>query len=542
MTISFSTFFTRAGKFFFAGDTVNTAIGTTIEDEVEDATQALGTLSIEFETVRDGILDALQSFQSNGSALLSSAVRTPIERLLVETVLADNPQVDQSVDVALAELIRQMIAEADSLDASTPGATPGYDGGNTGDGIVVVSTKRGDGKVNEHILAETIACDVIDATSDGEATIDVTGAESVDLLSHEWPAGSAVSTTLTSLVGASTTNLITNGSFEDESDEIANVPDGWIASVATLGTTLILSDIEEQTVVLSGSPTSGYFLLHWTNADSKAQTTVPLAFNADAADVEEALQALTGLENVTVATTGTAPNLTHTITFTGVPNPGQLTSTEVFDTGSIAHNTTTAGSANVLRGARAVEIDSDGAELTTLNVRLTLQAGTQYAFNGFFKTDSAPAAGVLTVDLVDGIGGSVIADDEGTNNSFTIDATALTTSWVASNGVFRMPTNLPPIVYLRIRVSTAISNTSSIYIDECVLAEMSELYTGGLYATVFTGVAKWIIGDRATIAVTNDRAGALHEWMNRVFELRTKGLLMPTDASASETIADSLIA
>ena len=52
-------------------------------------------------------------------------------------------------------------------------------------------------------------------------------------------------------------------------------------------------------------------------------------------------------------------------------------------------------------------------------------------------------------------------------------------------------------------------------------------------------VAPLVIGDTFTIAVTNNRAGSFQEWFERFFDMRAKGLLLPSDTSGS--IADSLI-
>ena len=71
---------------------------------------------------------------------------------------------------------------------------------------------------------------------------------------------------------------------------------------------------EVQTAVLGGTPTTGTFKLSF-----KGVTTTDIAFDASAADVQAALQALStiGTGNATVARTGGAPNFTHTITFAG---------------------------------------------------------------------------------------------------------------------------------------------------------------------------------------------------------------------------------
>lgn len=538
MAISFGTFFARAGKAFHAVNTLLTAEGATVEDEVEDFAELFAT-PIEQQSVVSGVYPALEAWQGAGPSLIG-ALTLAVQQYLVELVKADNPQPDESPLTAVKELIRQMEAASESVDASAVAASVAYASGNVGTGAVVVSVKRADGRTNEHCLAETIECDILDTAA---LSFTANGEGAVDINSHLWPDGSGATATLTVHEGASGENLLANGGFEDEDSTVEHVPEGWIASVATLGTTLKLSDVEVQTVAISGTPTGGYYLLHFTNSSGKVQTTAPLAYNASGGDVQTALRSLVGLEDVTVSTSGTSPDYTHTITFTGVPNPGQLTSTSGLTGGTpaINHATTTAGSAHVIRGARSVEFDSNGSQLTTINVPVSLDALAQYAACVWMKTDSAPAAGVITIDLVDGIGGAVINDDAGTANSYTVDCTALTTSFVAKTGVFRTPANLPSTVYFRIRISTAISNTSSVFLDEACLVPMTQLYAGGPSAAAFQGPVTWEKDDRATITVTNDRGGALHEHMNRAFALRDNDLLLPSNLAGGETQLDSLI-
>lgn len=545
MAINHTTFWTLFGRFAFAGTTMQAALRDTIEDEVEDAVQAVGgSNAIEKEATREGVLASLRSLQNAGISAMSGCIATPMRNELIETIKADNQQPDDTLDTALLELIKQMDADSEYLDASTPGCTPSYGSGNVGNGKILVSTKRGDGLVNEHILAEDIEGKFTDAPVDGLASIDFNGEPEVNLFAHNWPEGSGASFSLTSQTAASGDNLVANGGIEtaDDDTNAPHVPDGWIVQVGTLGTTLKITSIEVQTVTISSTPTAGHYLLKWQDGDSNTLSTVPLAYNASQADVQTALQSLSGLENVTVSTSGTSPDFTHTITFTGVTNPSELTSVDNTTGGSIAHATTTAGSAHVMRGARALEFDSDGAELTAVLVPLVLEKTTQYAVSLWMKADVVPAAGVFTVDLVESVTGTVVSDDESTSNSFTITASGLSDSaFTHYSGVFRTPTNLSDSVYLRIRVSTAVSSGTSVFMDEVCVVPMTELYAGGPFAALFTGPTRWEVDDTITLPVTNDRAGELHEWANRLYDLRTKRLLLPTDSGGSETQSDTLI-
>ncbi|MBE41888.1 MAG: hypothetical protein CL480_11385 [Acidobacteria bacterium] len=544
MAINFTTFWTVFGKFSFAGNTMQTAAAT-IEAEIEDAIQSMGgSNAIAKEKGRARVLPGLRSFQAAFAPAQSSCVVSAMIIDLIETIKADNQQPSDGIDDALAELIKQMNAASQSLDASSPGCTPSYGGSNVGTGKVLISTKRGDGLVNEHILAEHIECKITDSPISGLASLDVNGEVATPILNYDWPKGSGVSSSLTSHMSSSGSNLVTNGGIETADDDTTSphVPQGWLAQTATLGTTLKITPVEVQTVIISSTPSAGHYILQWVDGDSNTQSTAPLAYNASQSDVQSALRALTGLGSITNVTTGTSPDFTHTITFTGVPSPGQLTSIDNTTSGSIAHATTTAGSAHVMQGARSLEFDSNGSETTTVLVPVVLDKASQYACSIWMKADVVPAAGVFTVDLVESVTGTVINDKQSTANSYTIDATAISNSaFTHQAGVFRTPLTIPDTVYLRIRISTAVSAGTSIFMDEVCLVPMDELYIGGLSASLFTGPLRWEVDDLITLPVTNDRAGALHEWANRIYGLRSKDLLIPSNSAGGETQADSLI-
>ena len=528
--------FDYLGRHFFALQTLNTARLTTVPTQVNDLITQMDGLSSDLRVTVANIAAARESWEAQGNSLAAAIVKSAGD-LIIQMVKADNPQEDPSLKTALVELIRQMIVTADDVDASTVAVTPTMGSANSGTGTCIASTKRGDGFINENIYGESIEGEAIGNGSTftfrGETTLS-------PKTSHDWPKGSGC---VASVTASALGNLLSNAGFEDSDTNQSTKPDKWIIAVGTLGTLVAMTNVEQQTITITGTATGGSYTLTWVNAASKSQTTIPLAYNATASDVQAALNALAGLESLTVSSTGTSPDYVHTVIFYGVTNPAQLTSTNALTGGSspaLAHATSVAGSANVHSGARSLEFNSDGAELSQLRQKVTLVRETVYAFNLYAKVDSVPAAGVITVDLFDG--SAVINDQQGTANSFTIDCTALTTSFVAKNGFFRTPTVLPPIVYLRIHISTAVSNTTSVFIDHCCLQKATELYAGGPFAAIFQGNTNFAAEDTITIAATNDRAGAFQEWFERAFEMRANGLLLPSDTGGTETVADSLIA
>lgn len=546
MTIAFTTLFTRIGKAVKAANALIAACYPSLVTNLRVFEDELDTEEQDFRQDVLGLIeDDLDSSLSTIGGTLSSIVGTPVTNLIVETVHADTPLLSKTLDNALDELIQQMNDNGESVQSSVvasaitygrgAGSSSGTSGDNTGNGKFVFCSKRGDGRVNEFILAETMRAEVTSANTSGTATWTIHCEPSKSLLHPMWPGGSGVTTTLTTSV-ASSNNKVTTGDMETESTVAADLPSGWVAETATLGTTVKMTDVEIQTVTINGTPTAGHYTLTFTDKYGRQHTTVPLVYNAAASAVQSALRSLPFLGSISVTSTGTSPNLTHAVTFTSVPNPAALTYTSLLTGGTptITVATPTPGSPYVARGGRCLEIVGNGSQLTSLLVPITLSAKTCYAMNLWAVVDVVPAAGVLEVALVDGTSGDVLTDDQGADNSFVVDLTALTTDHSAHNGCFHTPTTLPRAVYLRVRLTTALSSGTSLFLDELCMVQMTRLYSGGPYLAVFSGPLEFELDDYVEIAVTNSQAGVIHSWLNRLLNLSGKDLMLPTASSPSQ--------
>lgn len=189
-------------------------------------------------------------------------------------------------------------------------------------------------------------------------------------------------------------------------------------------------------------------------------------------------------------------------------------------------------------GTKALKIAGNGSQLTGISQTLTgLSSRTPYAFNLWMRNSTNPAAGILQIDLYDGA--SVINDEAGNANSFTVDLTTLGTSFTPKNFTFRLPEPVPATVKLRIHLTTAITNTHSLYLDHAAFQAATALYAHGPYVAAFSGSTEWSLDDTFTLAVTNDRAGRFQEMFERLFSMRSKGLLLPTTGSSA--INDNLL-
>jgi hypothetical protein len=83
----------------------------------------------------------------------------------------------------------------------------------------------------------------------------------------------------------------------------------------------------------------------------------------------------------------------------------------------------------------------------------------------------------------------------------------LAPSSIPVGGFFRTPRVLPAAVYLRIRLSAALSVGTTLLVDHLAMAEPTRLYQQGPYIAPFSASANVIKGDSFSIAVTNDRGG-----------------------------------
>jgi len=477
MAINVTTLFTRLGKLFR-----QRYLAVSYQDDVPTAIDDILDEYTGDERLSVSGLPALISANLLGIENIwgaSGGIRAAAEATLIRTVFDDNPAQAGTLTAALSEVIRQMRVQSESVKLATVAATAATVSGytNQGNGAICLSTLRGDGLSQQNIIAEVgkLLC-----TTDSQTGGATTGVESWQYAGQAGPGDASLYTWPTGS-GASTT-ITGISAFGDN----------------TGGNLLTNSDFE----TWAGSPLAAS---NWTLAVGTWGTDI----------VREAS---------TVYTQTYAAKIVGNASGSGVLVNLQQT----FNDGT----TGTAG---------------------------TLLPSTSYALNFYIKADVVPAAGVITIDLVDG-SNTVIQDDQGVNNSIVITcSTALSTSYaslvakvtagtgISGSNVFRLPKTLPSTIKLRIRVTTAISTSSNIFIDDMALGRLTALYDGGPGCAIFSGSSKWIAGDQYAITQTNNRGGGtgaslqadFQAMFDAAFDMRAKGLLLPTDASPTQ--ANSLI-
>jgi hypothetical protein len=393
-------------------------------------------------TAQDGLPASVVSIASSISGLAAAT--------LVRMVQASVPSI-RSVGSSLLELIRQMGVGAESVDQCTVSVSAAALTTNTGAGTVVLSTKRGDGLVQENMVAEVLRLVCSADSYTGGATV---GRESfqlagppntVGLWNYNYPTGSGAVTSTTAVSadqdGVASGNLTTNGDVEDWTDDATPELERWTMS-GTWGTDM----------ARSGTAYRGSYSLAL-----KAGTTANIYQQfGDGAD-------------------GTAP----------VPTPLY--------------------SYAVCFRARAL-------------------AGTV-------------SGGVLTVELVDDTG-TVVNDEQGTANSFTLTLSTLSTSWSAVTGVFRVPNIPPDVLRLRLRVSTALAG-DDVLLDDVCASQLRAAYPGGFGFAVFSSAVPYLKGDGYDLTATNNRSGenylgTFQALFDRLFGMRGLNLLLPSSGTPTQ--------
>lgn len=471
MAVNTTVLFTRLGRIFYGVGSANSFLGD--GDISSGNLRSVGVVTdriqSQYTSTDQQIIDTLYSSRDSARASLDgfkTDLVTIAENTLIEMVNDDNPLVEKSLEASLIELDAQMVANSDSVDASTTSASVTYgraDGSsNVGDDHLVVSVYRTDGRLNELVIAEDI---VVDCTSDAQVDQRATEGEEEwtyqgelnesDALAYNYPTGSSVSGTLTSINASAavseTGNILHNS---DMADFTSNVPDGWNVLVGTAGTT-ILKEVS-------------------TVYDS---------------DVGASLE------------------------FVG---DGSSTLSSIAQT--FSQNSTTTGST------------------------VDILPSTRYHVSARVRKSASLAAGAISISLIDG-SNTQITDDEGNNAIVTLaHGSIASNTWTKMGGVLITPTNLPSSVKLRVAVSTALTNTESVFIAHVSMTPVEEIYPGGPCISNHSGATPPRRRDRALATISNNREGLFQDWFDRAFDMRGKGLQLRSDSGGSETIADSLIA
>lgn len=312
-------------------------------------------------------------------------------------------------------------------------------------------------------------------------------------------------------------------------------PDGLRAELAIAETAAVIVTSDTYT----GTATSGLEQVSWVGADTSQGGGLGdyLYYAWPSGSTTTAFNAIDSTTGPSASGNLLTNGDLETWTVTNVPDGWTVDVGSANFTQSTSQHYMGASSGNVAGGVAEVRISN------TLAFGL-LQPFTSYAVVVRSRISTVPAAGDLTIELTDSTG-TVLTDYQSTNNSTTISLTsAPNNTWVTQTAVFRTGPSVPVLGgKLRIR-ALSLSSGSSLQIDSCVLTPMVYPYSGSIGVAVIGGATPWAIGDKTTVAVTNDRGGASYNatfqaLFERLFGMSQYGIVLPSASSPS--LADTLI-
>jgi|DEB0MinimDraft_3_1074331.scaffolds.fasta_scaffold23618_1 hypothetical protein len=220
-----------------------------------------------------------------------------------------------------------------------------------------------------------------------------------------------------------------------------------------------------------------------------------------------------------------------------------------YETGSAGTNFTAAGAGHT--GSNALKMTGNALVAHRLTQSLRSTSGSlgqinpdrPYSISVAAKYETAVPGVNLTISVRDS-GGTILNNlVTGRQMSLQIASGDFTTSYQIFSATVFSPVSIPKGCYIDIRFSSNVANTSKVYIDDLVIAEMPQLQTGGLAYQMLGGSSRYAVGDQFTASITNNIGasdGAMAREFERFFSIGTEyGLALPS--ATSPTISDSLI-
>lgn len=517
MAINLSNLFTRIKSCITLLESADTFAATTVPTNVNAVLSAYTTAVTNADTYFQlANLVSVANSTSSGTTI-PAVVQNLISNDIITAVQTDKPQLGTvTIQQAIDEVVSQMVAASATVNRNVTSATASFPASKP---CFAVTNLRAEGTATEVCFAETFS-----VVPSGNRLL-INGTSIDNPVTSNWPGGSGSRVTLTP---TSSGGFVVNGVFDEIDSLVANKPASWNIVVGTVGTTLSVTDYETQIVTIAGSPTSGYYTLTLSDVDGNQQTTSPIPFNGTNIQVLSAITAVPGFQSVSVVTTGTGPNYVHTIKFNNLPGDiPAIVPNNFLNTGTV---TQTNGSAVDTSGLvnTALVFTGNGSQLTSIEQPLLgLSASQQYGFHVRLRR-TAGATGVIVFRLVDG-SGAVINDAAGTANSLSVNLTSVgSSSYTAHTAFFRMPASLPAVVKLQCVLTTAISNTSKLYLDEMTLTTPTAIGSTGLSAVLFSSPQAMLPTDAYTLSSANNFAGRIQKTFVRFFQRQ-----LPSSASPS---------
>jgi len=179
------------------------------------------------------------------------------DRVLIETLHAEDPLQTLTVSDALQRLDEEMLSDGKDFNDSAVGTSSANSGTGTGALVVGLNHPKMDRELQAIRAESLIARCVVDAqgnggTIEGEEVFTLKGEAAVDRTDRRWPGGSGINSSIACTHGGQDqftrpgANMLLNSDLEDWT---GNVPDNWTLKTGSGGTQLL----QEQSDHMRGS-------------------------------------------------------------------------------------------------------------------------------------------------------------------------------------------------------------------------------------------------------------------------------------------------
>jgi hypothetical protein len=194
--------------------------------------------------------------------------------------------------------------------------------------------------------------------------------------------------------------------------------------------------------------------------------------------------------------------------------------------GTHVFQTTTSG--QYYRGSSALKLTGNGSQnpIRLTQVPRNLKARRMYCLTARVKASATPSVGDLTIQL------SGTGYTPGGTEKINVVAASLTTSWVLHSAFILTPSSLPSDLLLELKITGALDNAKSVYLDDVYFVEVP--YHGGVGAVVVPGSTPFVVDDKFSVALTQDDAGYFQKFFRQKY-----GFQLPS--AASPTISETLV-
>ena len=542
MALNFTTFFTKFGHAVYSAKNLLQNTGPDQDTVIQSFVNDFDSESLDVKNTIDGLIPNFRQSQAQARQSVSNVIVTPMRAFMTQEVKEDLGK-SVSFNEAITEFLDQLDATGNTVESSTTSSSVTAGGGNVGNGQLFISTKFYDGTDSQLLIDEDLllTCTIVD--QDGNRTFTGKGDEAYAKLDGNYPGGTGRSYSITQyrLDNSNVDNLISTSNFSTADIYATSQPSNWIAYDADA--TGSLTNYVTQNIEITNSPTGGYYnIVLYEKGGTKQLVSENISYASNGASVQSSLRRLPGYSRVTVTSTGTAPNFTHTITFVGTEYAYAAVVREFLTGGSGAPYSVV--SALVTDGefrtaGRSLKIDGDGSEQTDYYQKITLEKDTVYFAHALIKETTTITSGTLNLSLVDSPAGTVLQDRQGNNNTGSVTLSSLSAGWNHFGVFFRTNNDLPESVYLRLNCATAIDASGTLCVDTVRLLPAAQFYNGGPYYCLFEGDTNFELNDTFTIAVNNNYSGEIQQWFDRIYDVRNFRRQLPH--SGSPTYADTLI-